>query len=494
MINWGLLGTPPGWDFGPINQTLGQMADDRQKREYNAYLQAQMAQQERIRADDRALREQQMTQAGEIARQKAERDKRKEARAADAAAAPGLAEARKAARQGNWSGAAAAITPFGGTLAPIPYAPQVRQVEDRPEAANETDPAMRYFLAMQEEDAAAQGASDQWKANPRLQYTLPSGTTGVIAPMEEDRAEREAAERIARETSAMFSQGPLAQLPHASRAATVAGAYGAAGAKREDAVKSGLASAQFAEGQDQAASRARIAGSNAVGRAQDRVVDNERQDATAFSNIHNQWAKTQNVDVLIDAVDTTRKLTDSVESYRRNGDVISQRDALYSIARAITGPGVLTAQEYQNTSVGTAGLLGSFMSKMQKGLTGEISAQEQAAVEKFVSNAQRTMRAKAVKAVRNFDTRFGNTRWMRNVPEEVQSQRASMMDRLGVTEADLTAKPASRPRPVAARPGAPTAPQAQPPAAPAAKPQQPVRWLTDDDVDSLYNQLPGGRR
>lgn len=167
-------------------------------------------------------------------------------------------------------------------------------------------------------------------------------------------------------------------------------------------------------------------------------VDDKRQDVSAYSVEYTRWEKSNNVDKLNDAYDKFSEMQNAVRAYREKGDVISQRSALYQAARYISGPGVLTDQELQNTVQRTGGLAASALTKIQKGLDGSISKPEEAALGKFVDNANIALRNRAIAKVRNFDQRYhGKNYFSQQVPDEVRGARSSLMERFGISDGDV---------------------------------------------------------
>lgn len=192
--------------------------------------------------------------------------------------------------------------------------------------------------------------------------------------------------------------------------------------------------------------RAQIAAQN-HGRTADTSRDRFKlQAATNFGSEEARWEKNQNLDKLTDTYDRFQEMNAGIRQYKEKGDVIGQRQALYAAARYITGPGVLTENEYGNTVRGTGGAWASALSKLQKFEDGKISNQEAAAIEKFVTNANGALKQRAIKQVRNFDVKYGpKSYWSQNVPEEVAAQRGALMQRFGISPEELIEKGKGKP-------------------------------------------------
>lgn len=185
--------------------------------------------------------------------------------------------------------------------------------------------------------------------------------------------------------------------------------------------------------------RARIAASASGAVKPSQKADDDRASWTAFRATASDWEKNANVDKLTDAADKFRELNANVQDAKRSGDVISQRSALYQTARYISGPGVLTEGEYTNIVSKTGGLVSGALTKLQKNMDGQISEQEAAALDKFVSNANGAIKRRAVGAVKNFKKRFGAGYAAENptVAREAQAYEGALMDRFGLTPDDV---------------------------------------------------------
>jgi hypothetical protein len=203
--------------------------------------------------------------------------------------------------------------------------------------------------------------------------------------------------------------------------------------------------------------------------------DNERADVGAFENAATKWEKANNVGKLTDDFDTFTKMKANVDNYKHQRDTVGLKGALYGAARYITGPGVLTAQEYGNTVTNTAGWSAALETKIRNGLQGEISPDEYAALEKFVDNANQTIRARAIRAIRTFDTKHANSRYMRTVPDEVAGYRDALIGRFGLNPEEVGAPPAPKVK------GGAQAPTAK--AAPSATDQAAVEWARANPKD-----------
>jgi len=214
------------------------------------------------------------------------------------------------------------------------------------------------------------------------------------------------------------------------------------------------------EGWKEAKERARIMAQRSQVITPGAAADNRRADTTGFGADYERWEKNTNVDKLTDAYDRFTEMRESVRAHKATGDVIGQRSALYNAARIITGPGVLTGAEFQNTVQNTGGLVASALSKLRKGLDGQISDQEAGALEKFVDNANAAIRRKAIGFVRNFDKKYNERNYFyQQVPDQVQSQRQALIDRFGLTEEEIGGQPAT-PAPGGGSPRSPRRPQA----------------------------------
>lgn len=154
---------------------------------------------------------------------------------------------------------------------------------------------------------------------------------------------------------------------------------------------------------DLAAQRRKGGGRGGAGKPSD-----VRGDFTAFRGAATQWETVANVDKLTDAWDKFRELSSNVEDANRSGDTISRKSALYQAARYITGPGVLTPAEFENTVQRTGGSIGSLLTELEKRKSGDISDIEAAALEKFVTNAKNAVQRRAANAIKDYDRRFGS--------------------------------------------------------------------------------------
>lgn len=162
----------------------------------------------------------------------------------------------------------------------------------------------------------------------------------------------------------------------------------------------------------------------------------------AFNTEQERWQGQQKVDKLQEAYSAWRTGSDNISSYKRDKDIVALRSALYQTARTITGPGVLTAQEYSNTVSATAGWTEELKTKIQKGLSGGISDAEYAAMEKFIAHAGKALRKRAAEKVRNFDKRFqGSPNYP---PEEVSAAREALAQGFGLSSTDLEASAAGK--------------------------------------------------
>ncbi len=161
----------------------------------------------------------------------------------------------------------------------------------------------------------------------------------------------------------------------------------------------------------------------------------EESRAKGFGGELARWEAQSNTDKLTDAFQKFREFDSATEAYSREGDTINMRNSLYGIARYITGPGVLTAQEYGNTVSNTKGWGPALLTKIRKAATGDIAPQEAQAVQLFVRNARKAIRNRAVTAVQNFDKRFGPTsHYAQTIPAEVAAARAAVAHRFGVSD------------------------------------------------------------
>jgi hypothetical protein len=161
-----------------------------------------------------------------------------------------------------------------------------------------------------------------------------------------------------------------------------------------------------------------------------------RGDFTAFRGAATQWETAANVDKLTDAWDKFRELSSNVEDANRSGDTISRKSALYQAARYITGPGVLTPAEFENTVQRTGGSIGSLLTELEKRKSGDISDIEAAALEKFVTNAKSAVQRRAANAVKDYDRRFGAGLAAKNptMKEERDAYRSSLLQRFEIAD------------------------------------------------------------
>jgi len=188
---------------------------------------------------------------------------------------------------------------------------------------------------------------------------------------------------------------------------------------------------QFLEGQAGALERSRNA---RFVMSPDKRADNERADVQAFEGAYQKWEGANNVDKLTDAYDKFREMSANTDNFTRDGSTIDLRSALYQTARYITGPGVLTPQEYQNTVSKTTGAIGSALTKLQQNLDGAIDEKEFEALRKFVKNAEGAIKRRGSAAVRVFDKKFGGSYYERTAPGEVARARQALIERFGADD------------------------------------------------------------
>ncbi len=137
-----------------------------------------------------------------------------------------------------------------------------------------------------------------------------------------------------------------------------------------------------------------------------KAADDARADNNAFRVAYNDWEKESGVNVLTSSLNQIKKSESAVSSYRKNGDTIGVKDALYSTARAITGVGVLTQQEYDNTVRNTAGLSQAILTKIFNKTSGEISDGEAQALERYITAVKAAIKEKAKDQLGNYKVRF----------------------------------------------------------------------------------------
>ena len=212
-------------------------------------------------------------------------------------------------------------------------------------------------------------------------------------------------------------------------------------------------------------------------------ADDERAAATAWGTAYSKWEKNANVDKLTDGMSKFVDMRNGIDAYRNGGDVISMRGAMYNAARLITGPGVLTQQEFDNTVQSTSGILASALTKVRKNLDGTLSEPEAQAIENFVTNQSAAIKLVAAAKVRNFDKRFQGGYYAKAAPDEVLSERAALLDRFGLTDEEM---PLQQVTPASgqgrARPPAPGGRQAPPAGAPGAAPAAPAAKTPDPRI------------
>lgn len=159
---------------------------------------------------------------------------------------------------------------------------------------------------------------------------------------------------------------------------------------------------------------------------------------TGWEGAYTHWEDNANVNKLTDVKTVADRASGLIDQYHKSGATISQRAALYQTARDITGPGVLTENEFKKTVTGTTGFLGYLKSKAAQFEAGDISDQEMQALENYIKDSQAIIRKKAAAAVHNFDTRFGpKTQYGSQVPEDVGASRSALIDRFGLQPSDL---------------------------------------------------------
>lgn len=213
----------------------------------------------------------------------------------------------------------------------------------------------------------------------------------------------------------------------------------AAGYSLKDALDKANSAIDSEAGRANARRNADVAGTRSQVVKPSQAADDLRANVGAFRANVGAWESHANADHLTDAFEKFAQLSADTKNYKEKGDVVGLRAALYGAARYITGPGVLTEQEYNNTVASTAGITAALLTKLQKGLSGDISDAEYQALARFVTNAQTTLKRRAIATVRGFDRRFSEKSYDRKmVPDEVASYRGELLNRFGLTDADVT--------------------------------------------------------
>lgn len=166
-----------------------------------------------------------------------------------------------------------------------------------------------------------------------------------------------------------------------------------------------------------------------------------RLEATRVSNFGTEkmrWEQQADVDKFTEVFNVFESAKGAIGAAGESGDTIAMSEALFKVARYITGVGVLTKEEYNKTVQNTKGLVEGFLSKVEKGLTGEISDAEREAAQLYIDNATKLIRQKAILRVQNYDKRFSpGSYYGRHTPEEVQAGRDALIDRFRLTPDDV---------------------------------------------------------
>lgn len=272
------------------------------------------------------------------------------------------------------------------------------------------------------------------------QISLPGSQDIFMSDQADVRARLARGEQAAADLAPM---GSIARSPHQKRAyAELIGKVRTGLLTPDDAIKQYEATVGRLEGYDEARLRAMLVGSRVKPVSPSQQKDDLRADMGQFSNDYTRWEKNNNLDKLTDDYDKFQNMGAAADAFRNTGNTIDQRESLYQAARLITGPGVLTAAEYNNTVQNTAGVTPMLMSKIKKGLTGEISDTEWAVMEQYVSNAQSALKKRAQKALGNFDKKYGpKSYYQQMVPDEVGAARESLAQRFGLQGGEVPPTP-----------------------------------------------------
>lgn len=322
-------------------------------------------------------------------------------------------------------GASAAIDAYTKNPQSLPFVAQAYggKVED---VMDEPPPPTAPALAGLDEDPTAAPAMRQATPTGKKRLTMPgAGPIEFSPPADDDYHDRMLA------TLDQLQPGPSVQMLRTAieqqRAAKVSGREGL-----EDfrGVQEGVRRADLQR------ELTRLRGSRSGGITPSKAADDRRADYTAFRSAAKDWESAANIDKLTDAYDKFSEMMANVNDAKASGDVISERSALYQAARYITGPGVLTPQEYENTVSNTGGLVTSALTKLTKAQEGDISEPEKKALEKFVSNANKAVQRRAQKALAGFDRRFGAGLAAENptMRGEAAAYRKELQSRFGLSD------------------------------------------------------------
>jgi len=186
------------------------------------------------------------------------------------------------------------------------------------------------------------------------------------------------------------------------------------------------------------ARRPKGGGSGLNWRRQGAAEDDARADVSAFGQ---EYSRFESHAMVKQATEAHNKAQDAIE-FINGGGTIGERAALYQVARGITGPGVLTQQEFDATVKNTGGLLESALSKLRQKADGRISEGEAQALFHFVKVQASAAKRKGLEAVKSFDARFGpKSRHASKVPGEIENQRAELAMRFGISPEELPPSP-----------------------------------------------------
>lgn len=441
----------PGAEIASISGMLGAIADSRARQQQEAaeraFRERQFAaQQANIAEDNRRAQEQLAMQAAQqkaAAERQAAEAKRQQSETFEQKALPG---AKAALRNDDVQGARLALKPYGGDVTEdtsgqeaAAAAQQQRQGAAFDRVAAKV-PQLGIFDLMtlpvqasaHAQRAAAPTPEEQAQAQKRYRISGPVGDVLDYSPTLANEAETRGFERNA---GLVDRASQVAGGQFGGRAASAARAQALVGATPEEALTRGQASAQFAEGQAGSDRRAAMAGARTLTVKPSQKKDDDRADATAFRGARDSWERNAGVHDLTKDITKFSQMNAGIEDYKKKGDTIGMKAALYASARYITGPGVLTKEEYANTVSNTKGWYEGIKTKLAQGLDGSISPAEARAIELFVKNANRMIQARAERALESYDEQFGEGSYEAGaVPDQVKAYRRSLQKRLGVKD------------------------------------------------------------
>jgi hypothetical protein len=456
MIRWDMPAVGnPGAEVASISGMLSAIAESRERQQQEA---AQRAFQERQFAAQQAnIAEDNRRAAEQLAMQQAQQKAHAEAVKAqeqrtqrETFAQKALPGAQVALRNDDVQGARLALKPYGGDVTEDTSGQETAQAAQQQRQGAAFDrvaskvPQLGIFdlltLPVQASEhanrAAAPTPEEQQQAQKRYRISGPVGDVLDYSPAEANAGEQRGFERNA---ATLDRAAQVAGVPFQGRAASVGKAQTLVGASPEEALTRGLASAAVGEQQEGSDRRAAAGAAKAATTKGNIDKDNARADSGGFRAARNSWETHAGLPALQQDLTKFRQMSSGIQDYKKKGDTVGMKAALYAAARYITGPGVLTAPEYDNTVRNTKGWVEGIKSKLQQGLDGQISTAEERAIELFVKNANAMIQRRAEIALESYDAEFGEGSYEAGtVPDQIKAYRKSLVKRLGIKEKAVT--------------------------------------------------------